>query len=53
MQAAPPSDDNFIHEARRFVQWFTAWPGTRLSPKICLADLRDDEEGRGVGKIVR
>lgn len=34
-----------------FLKWFESTPGTRVSPKITLADLRSRNAGRGVGML--
>lgn len=34
-----------------FLKWFESTPGTRMSPKITLADLRSRDAGRGVGML--
>ncbi|RMZ82572.1 hypothetical protein DV738_g1534, partial [Chaetothyriales sp. CBS 135597] len=40
--------DDFATRSREFVDWFRNAPGTRLSAKIELADLRHRGAGRGV-----
>jgi N-lysine methyltransferase SETD6 len=42
-------DPDFTQKSAEFLQWFNASPGTRLSQKIQLADLRSRSAGRGVG----
>jgi hypothetical protein len=44
--------DRFQHNSSAFLQWFTTTNGTRLNPKLELADLRDSGAGRGVGKYL-
>jgi hypothetical protein len=34
-----------------FVEWFTTAAGTRLSSKIELKDLLDENAGRGLGTL--
>ena len=53
MYGASQPDDPFVQASTGFVQWFTGWPGTRLNPRIQLADLRAEGAGRGVGKSLR
>ncbi|MCJ1247206.1 hypothetical protein MMC30_004420 [Trapelia coarctata] len=45
-----PGDDDgaFQQETVQFMNWFQAQPGTSISPKIELADLRSRGAGRGV-----
>ena len=43
--------EQFQHDSFTFLEWFTAAKGTRLSPKLELADLRASAAGRGVGKV--
>lgn len=43
--------EQFQHDSCAFLEWFTAAKGTRMSPKLELADLRASAAGRGVGKI--
>ncbi|EXJ70595.1 uncharacterized protein A1O5_06665 [Cladophialophora psammophila CBS 110553] len=38
---------DFDQATARFVEWFTAADGTRLSPKVQLKDLRSEGAGRG------
>lgn len=42
--------DQFQHNSTAFHEWFTTAKGTRLNRKLELADLRDFDAGRGVGK---
>ncbi|RMZ92230.1 hypothetical protein DV736_g554, partial [Chaetothyriales sp. CBS 134916] len=46
-RTAADSDD-FVRRSQEFVHWFRNAPGTRLSAKIELADLRHKGAGRGV-----
>lgn len=41
--------DHFQGLSSNFLKWFKSNPGTRLSTKITLADLRSGGAGRGVG----
>lgn len=43
--------DEFRQRSSNFMKWFTAH-ATYLSPKIELADLRDQLAGRGVGMFI-
>ncbi|RMZ81583.1 hypothetical protein DV737_g2516, partial [Chaetothyriales sp. CBS 132003] len=44
----PTDSADFARRSQEFVDWFRNAPGTRLSPKIELADLRHRGAGRGV-----
>ncbi|RMD44485.1 hypothetical protein DV735_g654, partial [Chaetothyriales sp. CBS 134920] len=46
--SAVTDSDDFVTRSREFVDWFRNAPGTRLSAKIELADLRHRGAGRGV-----
>ena len=48
--AAEQLSEQFQHDSFAFLEWFTAAKGTRMSPKLELADLRASAAGRGVGK---
>src|SRR3954447_8979329 len=39
--------EQFQHDSFTFLEWFTAAKGTRLNPKLELADLRASAAGRG------
>lgn len=42
---------SFSQKSAAFVSWFQNAPGTRLSSKIELSDLRSRNAGRGVGNF--
>jgi hypothetical protein len=43
--------DHFEKLSSKFLEWFQSNPGTRLSAKTTLADLRSRNAGRGVGML--
>lgn len=45
-----PIDDEFDSKTAAFMKWLLQRPGTRVSPKIQIADFRDGNAGRGIGK---
>ncbi|KAL4780555.1 hypothetical protein BJX76DRAFT_360746 [Aspergillus varians] len=40
---------NFQHQSDEFARWLSSRPGVTVNPKICIADLRANGAGRGVG----
>ncbi len=45
-----PINDEFGSKTAAFMKWLLQRPGTRVSPKIQIADFRDGNAGRGIGK---
>ena len=43
--------DSFQAKSDAFWKWVQQRPGTIISPKIRIADLRDQDQGRGIGTI--
>jgi len=41
--------DVFLSETGAFMAWLQRLPGARINPKIQIADLRQDNAGRGIG----
>lgn len=46
-----PGPDDFQKLSDNFLSWLTRSPGATVSPKICIADLRNQGAGRGVGEL--
>ena len=53
MENADPGNGaaQFHHLSSDFLNWFKTRPGTRMSVKISLTDLRSRDAGRGVGMV--
>ncbi len=47
-----PSNDEFHSKTAAFMTWLLQLPGTKVSPKIRIADFRDGNAGRGIGKVL-
>ncbi len=48
---SPQVGPQFDQTTASFVEWFTSADGTRLSSKIELKDLREENAGRGLGML--
>lgn len=49
--ATSPAKDDFQASTATFLEWVQRQPGTIISPKIKIADMRELNAGRGIGKI--
>jgi hypothetical protein len=49
-QAQTNDDQVFAGRSSSFIDWFRSATGTRLNPKIELADLRCRGAGQGIGR---
>ena len=50
--SSDPRQNDFEAESNAFWTWIQQQPGTAVSPKIRVADLRAEGQGRGVSKTL-